>query len=166
MQSYLVSENSLSPLSGESVIQPKNRNGQKTLVAALILTSLVDAFSILVIYLLMSTTTATETMNLEKEITLPMATQSDMLQAGVVITALKSSYKISEEEIKAEELAPKLKALQEQLNSEGDRRSGKLVIQADKMVNFEVLNPIIVAGTQSGFETIKFAVLPEKGSVQ
>lgn len=163
MQSYLENESFYSPLEKESVIRPRQGVGQKTLVASLILTSLVDAFSILVIYLLMSTTSATENLELEKEITLPMATQSDMLKAGVVITALNSVYKINEEEIKAEELAPRLKVLQEKLAEDDDRRSGNLVIQADKKANFEVLNPIIVAGTQSGFQAIKFAVLPEKG---
>lgn len=166
MQSYLATENLISPLSSESVIRPKANKGPKTLVAALILTSLVDAFSILVIYLLMNTTTATEALDLEKEITLPMATQSDMLQAGVVVSALKKSYKINNEVLTAEELGPRLKALQEKLDSESDRRAGKLVIQADKKVNFETLNPIIIAGSQGGFETIKFAVMPDKGITQ
>ena len=68
MQSYLQNDSLFSPLSQESVIRPKKGKDNKTLVAALILTSLVDAFSILVIYLLMNTTAATETLDLEKEI--------------------------------------------------------------------------------------------------
>ncbi len=162
MQSYLSTQAFQSPLRATSVIKPQGNRSNKTLVAALILTSLVDAFSILVIYLLMNTSAATEQLDLEKNLTLPLATQSEVLQAGVVVTTINGKYKVKEQEMKAEDLMKTLQALNLNLKDADDNRHKNLVIQADKNSSFETLNPIIMAGTQAGFETIKFAVLPNK----
>lgn len=164
MQSYLNAQAFHSPLKSTSVIKPNSQRVGKTLVAALILTSLVDAFSILVIYLLMNTSAATEQMDLEKDLTLPMASHSEMLQAGVVVTTIDGKYKIKDQELEAGQLMEALKALNAELEDADDQRQKNLVIQADKDSSFETLNPIIMAGTQSGFETIKFAVLPNEGA--
>lgn len=162
MQSYLNTQAFQSPLEATSVIKPKGARGHKTLVAALILTSLVDAFSILVIYLLMNTSAATEQLDLEKDLTLPMASQSEVLQAGVVVTTMKGKYKIKDQEMNAGDLMEALKTLNAELEDSDDQRHKNLVIQADRDSSFETLNPIIMAGTQAGFETIKFAVLPNE----
>lgn len=167
MQSYLKNQAFHSPIQSTSVIKPASNKSNKALVATVILTSLVDAFSILVIYLLINTSAANEELNLEKDLTLPMATQSEVLQAGVVVTTTKDGkYKVKETETEASDLMATLKALNEELNDEGDERRKNLVIQADRSSSFELLNPIILAGTQAGFETIKFAVLPNEETSQ
>ena len=162
MQSYLKNQSLHSPLEATSIIKPKGSIGHKAPVASLILTSLVDAFSILVIYLIMNTSAAHEDMNIDKNITLPMASYSEVLQAGVVVTTVKGKYKIKEQVIEQSDLFETLKSLNAELKSSDDQRATNLVIQADKMANFEAINPIILAGTQTGFSTIKFAVLPEE----
>lgn len=166
MQSYLTTQALHSPLKATSVIKPKGTRGSKTLVAALILTSLVDAFSILVIYLLMNTSAANQELNLEKDMTLPMASHSEVLQAGVVVTTINGKYKVKDQEMEAGALMEALKSLNLELEEADDQRQKNLVIQADKDSSFEMLNPIIMAGTQAGFETIKFAVLPNEGATE
>jgi biopolymer transport protein ExbD len=163
MNSYLNNHILNRPLENESLIKPKANRATKALVATLILTSLVDAFSILVIYLLMNSS-ASQELNLEKEIKLPMATQSDVLDAGVVVSISPSGYKIGEDLVKEDEIFDKLKATRELLAEEGEDRSKKLIVQADKNSVFEKINPLVMAGTQSGFSTIKFAVMPDESS--
>lgn len=162
MQSHLQHSSFYTPLSTTSVIKPKGRLVEKTLVAGLILTSLVDAFSILVIYLLVNTQNGVENLRLEKDMTLPMASHSDILQAGVLVTTLKDGYKINDQVISQESLFETLKSMQAELKDQNDERATRLVVQADKESSFELINPVIMAGTQTGFETIKFAVMPEE----
>lgn len=159
MNSYLENQILNRPLENESLIRPKSNRASRALVATLILTSLVDAFSILVIYLLMNSS-ASQELNVEKEIKLPMASQSDVLDAGVVVSISRAGYKIGDEFVKEQDIFTTLKQTQEQLAEDDEERSKKLIVQADKTSTFEKVNPLVMAGTQSGFTTIKFAVLP------
>jgi biopolymer transport protein ExbD len=160
MQSYLKTSSMNTPLSSTSAIKPKGRGLKKALAAGLLLTSLVDAFTILVIYLLVNTTGGGQQLRIENNITLPLANHSDILQAGVLVTTIKEGYKVNEDVVSQESLFETLKNLHTSLKDQNDERATRLVIQADKTSSFEYINPIILAGTQSGFETIKFAVLP------
>lgn len=164
MKSYLAQQSMHSPLKASSVIRPKGRIAGKALAATLLLTSLVDAFSILVIYLLMNTTAANETLNINKEIKLPMAAQSEILTAGLLVKINNDKYTINEEAVQPSKLFDYLQSSQARLKDSGDDRAGKLIIQADKAASFELINPIISAGVQSGFEIIKFAVLPKEAT--
>ena len=162
MQSYLANSIMNKPLENQSLIRPTSRSANKALVASLILTSLVDAFSILVIYLIMNSSAAQE-MKLENEIQLPMATKSDVLDAGVVVSVSKAGYRIGEELVAEAKIFETLKLTQETVAADDEERSQRLIIQADKSAAFEKINPLVMAGTQTGFTTIKFAVLPDEG---
>lgn len=154
-----------SPIDGQAVVRPQGRTARRSLVLSLVLTSLVDAFSILVIYLLVNTSAATETLNVNKEIKLPLASQSEVLQAGLVVKIEKRRYFLNDQEVSVSSLGDALEKAQEELSLLGDERSGKVIIQADQGLTFEDLNPVITACSQTQIKKIKFAVFPEeKGS--
>ena len=132
-----------SPIDGQAVVRAKGRSSKRTLVLSLVLTSLVDAFSILVIYLLVNTSAATETLNVNKEIKLPLASQSEVLQAGLVVKIENRRYYLNEQEVSVSTLGDALEKAQEELSSQGDDRSGKVIIQADQSLTFEDLNPVM-----------------------
>ena len=73
-----------SRLGSTSMLRPKNRRGHRATVAGLMLTSLVDAFSILVIFLLMSFSSSGELLTLGKGMELPKATGAQLERNPVV----------------------------------------------------------------------------------
>ena len=160
MNSYLNNKILIQPLQNESLLKTASSKKAKVLVATLILTSLVDAFSILVIYLIMNSS-ASQELNLEKEIKLPMASQSDVLDAGVVVSVSGAGYKIGDTLVREDKIFETLKETQALLAEQDEDRSKKLIVQADRTSTFEKINPLVLAGTQTGFTTIKFAVLPD-----
>jgi biopolymer transport protein ExbD len=66
---------------------------------------------------------------------------------------------VNQQQIAREDLAEFLQKMQAELKMNDEERSKRLIIQADKDADFADLNPIVLAGTQSGFETIMFAAL-------
>lgn len=154
-----------SPIDSQAVVRPKKGQFRRTLVTSLVLTSLVDAFSILVIYLLVNTSAATEALNINKEMKLPLASESEVLQAGLVVKIENNRYYLNEQEVGISTLGDALERAQKDLEDRGDERSGKVIIQGDENLTFESLNPVITACSQTQIKKIKFAVFPEeKGS--
>ena len=151
-----------SPLESMASVRPKvSSTTLRAVVAPLMLTSLVDAFAVIVIYLLVSTHQGPEALDIEKEIKLPVASQTHMLQAGVNLRIVKGEYFINDEKMNAGELLAHLQELGQKLKDESDPREGKLVIQADKDSTYKALSPILSVASQSGFDKIKFATLEE-----
>ncbi|MCB0365758.1 MAG: biopolymer transporter ExbD [Bdellovibrionaceae bacterium] len=154
-----------SPIENQAVVRPKKGMFRRSLVASLVLTSLVDAFSILVIYLLVNTSAATEALDINKEMKLPLASESEVLQAGLVVKIENNRYFLNEQEVGIGTLGDALEKAQQELEAQGDERSGKVIIQGDENLTYDSLNPVITACAQTQIKKIKFAVFPEeKGS--
>ncbi len=151
-----------SPLVGLNRVRPKGARAKKTIMASVILTSLVDAFSILVIYLIINTSTSSEILKNSKDIVLPQAKSTQTLEQGVVVKIANKRYFINDESVSKNQLIAKLHELKNQFESENKKVS--LIIQADKKDAFSLINPILVSSAASGFEKIKFAVTPQGGS--
>jgi biopolymer transport protein ExbD len=147
---------SVSALAGQSVIRPKQNRGRRMMVASLMLTSLVDAFSILVIFLIMNHSTSQETVNLGQNITLPKAEQSQFIQEGVVVRLENGKFMIEDKEVTLGDLARHLKTLNESVKVA--RKEG-LIIVGDRDMDYESLSPVILAGANAGFTKFKFAVV-------
>lgn len=150
-----------SPIEGSSTLEPKGQRFKKQLVQTVMLTSLVDAFSILVVYLLMSYSSTGEIMYLSKDMVLPTAAEAETLNRQIIIKYEKGDYFVEDLKVTKDELFPTLlkmkldfKEKYPELDSEN-----KIIIQADKGEKFIDLNWIIHASAQAGFEEIKFAVL-------
>ncbi|MCC7405233.1 MAG: biopolymer transporter ExbD [Bdellovibrionales bacterium] len=159
--SALKTEMMNSPISNQATVRPRKSIFRRPLVTTLILTSLVDAFSILVIYLLVNTGAATEPLD-SKQLQLPFASQSEVLQAGLVIRIENNRYYLNDQEVRSTILGDALEKANSALVDKGDERSGKAIIVADQNVKFEDLNPVITACSQTQIKKIKFAVYPEE----
>ncbi len=129
--------------------------------APLMLTSLVDAFAVIVIYLLASTQQQGTELKVDKKISLPTAKHSQSLEKGINMRVVGSKYFIEDTELAEGQVADFLVSLNKTLKADGDQRQGHLIIQADKNSDFRQLSPVLVIAAQTGFENVRFAVMGE-----
>lgn len=146
-----------SALGGTSMLRPKGGRWGRSLTASLMLTSLVDAFSILVIFLIMNHSTNQEVVNMGDKVTLPTAKESDFIQNGVVVRVEEGKFFVEDKPVAISQLIAYLKKLNAETPDAGKREG--LIIVADRSLDFADLNPVILAGSQSGFTKFKFAVI-------
>ena len=142
-------------------VDPKRHMAKRKAVMGLVLTSLVDAFSILVLYLLTQNTGNGSTIELNKADHLPVAIKTEALHAGTMVRIEGTHYFIGDQEVEAAQLAQRLQAIKGSATGE---QAENLIIQADKTSDFSMLTPVIRAGSISGFNKFKFAVLQNVGS--
>jgi biopolymer transport protein ExbD len=152
------------------------RRSKKNMVTTLILTSLVDAFSIMLLYLLVQNTGNGSSLELLKSEKLPTAVRAEALHEGTLIRFDGRNYFLGEQRVEQFALAQKLQELRHQLttqnqgstqsanlssnpSSNGNESANALIIQADRSVDFASLTPVIRAASISGFNKFKFAVL-------
>lgn len=146
-----------SALAGTSMLRPKNGGGhRRTMIASLMLTSLVDAFSILVIFLIMNHAANNEVVNVGDKVVLPSARESDFILNGVVVRVEAGKFMVEDKPVALGNLVSHLKAL----NSSVDvaKKEG-LIIVADRQMDYADLSPVILAGSSAGFTKFKFAVI-------
>ncbi len=149
-----------SPLLEAMRVDPsaRGRRSKKKTVMTLILTSLVDAFSIMLLYLLVQNTGNGSTLELTKSEKLPTAVKTEALNAGTLVRIEGNRYFIGDQQVESVALAQKLQEQKAQVGASSDQAES-LIIQADKSVDFASLTPVIRAGSISGFHKFKFAVL-------
>lgn len=145
-----------SMLAGTSKIKPGRGGHRRSTIAGLMLTSLVDAFSILVIFLIMNTSNSQDIVNVGEKLKLPHASESQFIQDGVVVRVEDSKFLVEEKQVSTGMLIAELKRLNASV--EEKKREG-LIIVADRNLDYESLSPVILAGSQAGFTKFKFAVL-------
>lgn len=144
-----------SALGGQSMIRPSQARARRTLTASLMLTSLVDAFSILVIFLIMNNATSSEALNIGNKVTLPQAGESQLIQEGIVVRVEDNKFMVEDKEVSQGQLIATLKSLND--SAEAAKKEG-LIIVADRNLDYNDLSPVILAGSQAGFTKFKFAV--------
>src|SRR5258708_20340530 len=89
-----------SALGGTSMMRPKpGGRAKRNAVASLMLTSLVDAFSILVIFLIMNHSANNEVINVGDKLILPSAKESELIQHGVVIRVENGKFLVDEKPV-------------------------------------------------------------------
>ena len=159
-----VSSSLRSPLLDAMLLKPTRKGMKKKTVMALVLTSLVDAFSILLLYLLTVNTGNGSTLELNKTEKLPTAIKTEALNAGTIVRVENGRYFLGDVQIDAAQLAAKLQVEQASL-PKGNPDSQSLIIQADRNMDFAMLTPVIRAGSISGFNKFKFAVLQDEGKL-
>lgn len=125
------------------------------------LTSLVDCFAIILVYLLLATSFGEIDLDMPKEMVLPKASEAQALTNSLVILVNKNqSYEIGGRTIALQELGEELKKLSDLQTDNPDKKA--IVIQADRQLTWGELNPVVVAGLQSGFSEVQFAVIKEE----
>ncbi len=152
-----------SATSAGSTLKPSGGRGKKQLAQALMLTSLVDAFSILMIFLLMNFSATEEFIFLNKDTVLPEASQILELEQNTVVRIENEKLFIGEEELDESGLIAKLIEIRKDwaaATQEGvEAEDPGVTIQADRMVAYEFLNKVVLASNHAGFSDIHFVVL-------
>jgi biopolymer transport protein ExbD len=155
--SPLATQNFQSPLAGQSTLKPKGFKGQREFFFSLSLTSLIDAFSILVIYLLMNFSATGEVVKVEKDMQLPKAASADTIERGIVVRVSAGHYFVEDQLVSANALTQALLNHRPQAKEE----AGNLIIQADRRLDYSELSPVLQAGAHAGFQKFKFAVIQD-----
>lgn len=159
--SILENQSQHSVLGSLSVLNPDSERHSKSIVADLLLTALIDAFSILVIFLLMSFSSTGEILYIGKGMELPVATQAAMLERHPVVKLDNGIIYLEDAEMKIQDLTAGLLDIRKKFQEThpGEEYPGIMTIQADRRVKYEVLSQIVAAASQAGFSDLKFATM-------
>lgn len=142
-------------------LTPSKRRVKKSIVATVMLTSLVDTFSVLVIYLLVNFSSAGELLYLSKDMELPTAAQTEELHRNVVVKVEKDKLFIEDEEVDPNNLVKKLIDMKKNWIEyyPGTEFTGAMTIQADRRQTYGLLSQVVQAGGHAGYSDINFAVV-------
>jgi biopolymer transport protein ExbD len=137
------------------------RKGKRNLVATVMLTSLVDTFSVLVIYLLFNFSSAGDLLYMSEGMELPAAAKATELQRNVVVKVEKDKLFIEKDEILSGELVKRLIDIKKNWEKyyPESQFTGAMTIQADRRQSFDLLSHVIQAGGHAGYSDINFAVI-------
>lgn len=164
----MISKSILSPtafgsvIGTQSALNPKNESHKRSLFADLLLTALIDAFSILVIFLLMNFSSTGEILFMSKSVELPQASSTDILERNTVVRFEEGKFFIENKELEnqdllIQELLTQRKEWSEKYPTEDFK--GIVTVQADKRTKYENLNSIVLAMAHAGYSDIRFAVV-------
>lgn len=144
-----------------SILVPKGTRHKTTIVADLLLTALIDAFSILVIFLLMSFSSSGELLAVSKGQELPKASFASELQRNALLKLEDGKIFLEDKEIAQADLVAALVAFRQEWAElhPGEEFQGALTVQADRRIKFDNISQVIQASSHAGFSDIKFAVI-------
>lgn len=150
-----------SPLLTASFLNPQGKRWKKSLAADLLLTALIDAFSILVIFLLMNFSSNGEILFMSKDMQLPKAALGEMLERNPVIKVEDGKVFLEEKQLTAEALIQELLNLRKTYKEThaGEEIPSTITVQADRRTKYEALNQVVLACAHAGFSDLKFAVI-------
>jgi len=158
--STLKQTNIQSPLSQMAIVRPKAASTKRTLVSSLMLTSLVDAFSILVIFLLMNAKSGIEQMEVKKAQVLPQASAMDMVTKGIILRIEDNKYFVEDKPVNEANLAQTLENAKAKFETgRVDGLKASVIVQADRAMDYEKFSPILRAGSAAGLNQFRFAVV-------
>jgi biopolymer transport protein ExbD len=150
-----------SPLATASILRPNSKRWKRILAADLLLTALIDAFSILVIFLLMSFSSTGEILFTNKNMELPSAIKAEALERYPVVKLDEGKIFLEEKQLETGDgLFQALLSIRKEFVAHGtEEMPGIITVQADRRIKYEVLNQVVAACAQAGFSDIRFAVL-------
>ncbi len=150
-----------SVLASESHLNPKAGRGKRSIYADLLLTALIDAFSILVIFLLMQFSSSSDILYINKSMELPQAHRGTILEQNDILRIEDGKYFLGSLELAADGLVAALLDVREKFQKANPNVEfpGVLTIQADRRAKYESLNSIVLAASHAGYSDIRFAVV-------
>lgn len=152
--SILQKQKMTSPLEAMKRIQATGGSGsEKSLFFSLNLTTLIDAFCILVIFLLSNMNGQIQNLQMGKDMVLPAAVKTETLDQGLMVRIEKNELFVDDKKINKEDIAKALLDAKKPENS-------SIIIQADRRSDYEKIGMVLRAGGQAGYEKYIFAVLP------
>lgn len=159
MKTNFARSNMRSPLKEGSRLRPFGHKFQKTMQATITLTSLIDAFVILVLYLVVASSPTDNTIDVDSQITLPQTKLMQEPDGSPVVIYKNNAFYIENSPVKDANLKDSLKALAAKFASSFKNNEASIVIQADENIGFEKLQPVLIASSHAGIKHVKFAVL-------
>ena len=125
------------------------------------LISLMDMFTILVIFLLFQASSNDEVLSIAKGVILPISTASQPPKRSLTVTVtsneiLVDGIKVAETPAVLQEKEVVIPALKSRISAEGGK---KVTILGDRTISFALLKKVMVTCTESGIEQISLAVL-------
>ncbi len=159
MKSNLGKSHMRSPLKEGSRLRPWGHRFQKTMQATITLTSLIDAFVILVLYLVVASSPSDNTIDVDSQINLPQTKIMTEPDGSPVVVYKNNHFYIDDKAISDSNLKDSLKALAAKFASSFKNNEAAIVIQADEDIGFEKLQPVLIASSYAGIKHVKFAVL-------
>lgn len=154
----------------------RNRQKRKVSPPKLMLTSMMDMFTIILIFLLFSFSEDPETIQLGKELELPHSTAEAKYQKAIKIVLTKSELRLNEEvmsEVRNQQiigLAPEdleNSALYQRLKTyrsinkieDPDAQAAHILFLCDENYSFNTINTVIKTAGMAGYPNFQFAVL-------
>lgn len=159
VKTFLEASPKRSPMTESLALKGGKKKGGlgRDLALALPLTSLIDAFSIIVIYLLIGTQNSGMETEVPNQLNLPVANHSQSVEKATPILRIeKGSYFLDDKKVAANDLTNKLA----ELKKNSQEKQLELMVQADTEMKYADLDPLLKAGSLAGIEKLKFAVVP------
>jgi biopolymer transport protein ExbD len=147
-----------SPLGAASGLRRRGGKGKKSVAASLMLTSLVDAFSILVLFLMLNSSANQETVEYGK-LTLPASASSAALKKATTVKIESGRYFVNNTEVSEANLVAQLESQKTNVDAE---MADTVLIVADKEMDYVDLNPLVLKASEAGYKTFKFAVVKDR----
>src|SRR4051794_25966346 len=129
-QSILKNQSMVSPLASASLLSPKGKKRGRSIAMTLVLTSLVDAFCMLTIYLMFNVSPSGQAANL-KSMNLPIASHSDLFTSGILVRVENGRYYLNDQEVGKDQLTAALAPFKRDPTAPLDP-DRQIVIQADR----------------------------------
>jgi len=150
-----------SPLSQQAMVRPKKGvTGRRILLSSLMLTSLVDAFSILVIFILMSAKSGMEIVRVPDADKLPAAQQMRAMEPAIVLSVKNGQYEVDSKPVRADRLSEVLRQSREKfLRGQSAKTEAPVLVQADRQLSFSEISPVLIASSEAGLSRLQFAVI-------
>ncbi len=159
-----------------------SRPRQKFVPPKLMLTSMMDMFTIILIFLLFSFSDSPETIKLGKDLELPRSNTEASYNQAIKIVLSKTDlrvedevmaevrnhklvgYSSSDEELRSSALFQRLKASREKFvpGEGGAPQVPHVLFLCDKSHSFKTVNQVIKTAGMAGYPNFQFAVLEEK----
>jgi biopolymer transport protein ExbD len=154
----------------------KTRRSNKLIVPKLQITAMMDMFTIIMIFLLVSFSSNPEKMRLDKDIQLPESTAEQDYVKNIKLVVSESSIEIEGEtvaEVRSGEISDfdgeltkttlfhRLRSFREIADQQnGDEKKAEhLLFFCDKRLPFKTINKIIKTAGMAGYPNLQFAVL-------
>jgi biopolymer transport protein ExbD len=146
-----------SPLASCQTLAPQVNSKTAKKAGGLIITSLVDAFSILVIYLLFGSSLNGEEVSSNLGVKIPNAFFSQLIEHDVTLKVKNNQYFLNDKPVRKNQIAEQLREMYKSRANKDDK-SAALVVVADQDRPVEELNPILIAASEAGYSQLKMAV--------
>ena len=168
-------------------IQKAVGHGKRSVYAALNLTPMIDMFTMIVIFLLMTFSASGEIIMIQKDLKLPDATQFSQLEQAKVIAItspegdprggvvtldgreVATVRELAESESPDWKIPRLAEGLEESKHNckllhpdDADQMCSFVIVQCDKKIEFKVLKKIMYSAGLAGFSNVNFAI-KEKG---